>query len=76
MECIGDYARFEATNIHFGNSLKYIDEYTEDNVVTELNLPASLKAIGSKAFYQCHRLKNIYIPEGVESIGDDAFGLS
>lgn len=76
LECIGDYTRFEATNIHFGNSLKYIAEETEDHVVTELNLPASLKAIGSHAFYRCGRLENIYIPEGVESIGDDAFGLS
>ena len=76
LECIGNRTYLDATNIHFGNSLKYIGDNTRSGSVTELNLPASLKAVGSHAFYQCTQLKNIYIPEGVESIGDDAFGLS
>lgn len=77
LECIGDHTYLDAINIHFGNSLKYIGDSAGDgSSVTELNLPASLRAVGSHAFYRCEQLKNIYIPEGVESIGDNAFGLS
>ena len=40
------------------------------------NAPAAssqLKKIGNWAFYNCHALQNIVIPEGVEEIGDGAF---
>ena len=41
------------------------------------NTPASsasqLQTIGNWAFYNCHELQNLTIPEGVTSIGDGAF---
>ncbi len=36
-------------------------------------MPASLRTIGNDAFYGCDGLTNVVIPEGVTSIGLEAF---
>lgn len=38
-------------------------------------LPPSIKKIGDYAFYECKELKNVVIPNLVESIGERSFGL-
>ena len=38
-------------------------------------LPPSIKKIGDYAFYDCKELKNVVIPNLVESIGERSFGL-
>ena len=47
------------------------------NVSGRLNAPATstsqLQKIGNWAFYNCHELQNLTIPEGVTEIGDGAF---
>ncbi|MDE6293860.1 MAG: leucine-rich repeat protein [Clostridiales bacterium] len=40
----------------------------------QLLLPAALKKINNRAFFNCLALKSLDIPQGVTSIGDDAFG--
>ncbi len=44
--------------------------------LTGIELPATLKRIGTKAFYDCRNAKfeKVYIPASVTSIGDKAFG--
>ena len=37
------------------------------------DIPAGVKTIGQKAFYECHLLRSVEFPDGIESIGDNAF---
>ena len=41
--------------------------------LVNLDLPDTLRQIGSQAFYMCQSLAGIVIPNGVESVGDSAF---
>ena len=41
--------------------------------LTEINLPNTLKTIGSNAFYGCQSMKSLTLPEGLETIGTYAF---
>ena len=49
----------------------------QTNISGRLNAPAAsesrLQRIGNWAFYNCHELQNLTIPEGVKEIGDGAF---
>lgn len=50
-----------------------------DRKLSSVKLSQSLKTIGDMAFYRCSNLKEIEIPNGIETIGNDAFescGLS
>ena len=42
-------------------------------MLSEINWPASLKAIEDAAFEKCQSLKSIDFPTGLKSIGGDAF---
>ena len=42
----------------------------------EVNLPTTMKIIGSKAFAQCGKLSTVVLYDGIESIADDAFSGS
>ena len=41
--------------------------------LTAINLPTSIRVIGSNAFYQCYGFTSIVIPNGVTTIGENAF---
>ena len=41
--------------------------------LTNVNIPSTIKSIGIEAFYGCERLNTIYIPEGVEELGNGIF---
>ena len=43
--------------------------------ITSAALPAQLKTIEDRAFYQCESLWTVQIPAGVETIGENAFAL-
>lgn len=45
------------------------------NGVTKINLPSSLRTIGSLAFGYCNGLKEIIVPNGVTNIDNWAFGM-
>ena len=46
----------------------------ESNSFKELRIPKSLKDLPSKAFYECSELRDAYIPDTVNKIGDTLFG--
>ena len=47
--------------------------YLNNNLVTALTIPDSVKSIGNYAFRGCTSLTSVTIGNGVTSIGDDAF---
>lgn len=51
------------------------DYFCQDNTaLTSLFIPENVKTIGKKAFYRNYNLNEIIFDEGVESIGESAFG--
>ena len=51
------------------------DYFCQDNsCLKELNIPGNVKSIGKKAFYRTFGLKELFIDEGVETIGESCFG--
>lgn len=44
--------------------------------VEEVYLPSTMKSVGRLAFYRAKNLKKVVIPEGVESINEEAFAES
>ena len=63
LEIIGDSA-FEC-----GRSEK------DCNALTSINIPDSVKTIGSKAFYNNRLLKSVNLPDNVEMIGESSFEM-
>lgn len=53
------------------SNLTHVEYMNGENVLE--GFPASLKSIGTRAFFGCHKLKTIHIPEGLLNIGDGAF---
>ena len=48
-------------------------EYDGYGLVTSVELPATIKAIGDQAFYRCYDLGEMELPDGIETIGGSAF---
>lgn len=69
LESIG-YRAFEncrsLSAVHFGGST---EEQADDPAASQ----CALQRIGNWAFYNCHQLQELNIPEGVTEIGDAAF---
>ena len=53
-----------------------IDDYAfyEAEWLCEVVVPATVRSIGTRAFFGCYRLHRITVPTGVTEIGDFAFG--
>lgn len=47
--------------------------FSEDYRITKMELPDSLRVIGSQAFVNCRGLNPLVVPDGVTDIADDAF---
>ena len=62
------------TSIKVPEGVAYIGNLTDEwDNVRSVELPSTLKEVGSYAFYMCSNLQTIEIPEGVTCIGDWAF---
>lgn len=61
---IGAYAFYTATST---------EGYSDYPNMTSLQIPNTVTKIGANAMYSCTNLKNITIPDSIESIGEDAF---
>ena len=63
--------------IEFPESLKIIGDgaFCGCKKLENVKLPDSLKSIGGASFVHC-KIKSIYIPESVESIGENCFTVS
>ncbi len=73
---IGSDAFSGCTNlIQKENGVSYVDKWVIDcdTSVTSVTLRSDTVGISDKAFYNCTNLTSITIPEGVTSIGSDAF---
>ncbi len=55
---------------YYGKDVKL---YLDGELLTEVEIPATVTSIGTYAFRNCSRLTSIILPEGVTSIGGSAF---
>lgn len=47
--------------------------FSDNQTITSLVIPASVRLIGDRAFYQCKSLQSLTLSEGLETIGDRSF---
>lgn len=77
---IGDYAFYNCQNLRklssLPSNLKYLGRYsfwTCKNLTEPITLPEGLEAIEEKTFANCEKLRAIYLPASIKSIGYYAF---
>ena len=49
------------------------DAFREDEILEQVTLPPSVQSIGDQAFYGCPKLNTVYMNEGLQEIGLNAF---
>lgn len=47
--------------------------FSDNQTITSLVIPTSVKTIGDRAFYQCKSMQSLTLSEGLETIGDRSF---
>ncbi len=62
------FYRWDSNPLFYAKNL-----YLNDNLVTNLTIPNSVKTISKYAFYNCKSIKNVTIPNSVTSIEESAF---
>ena len=61
-------------NVPYSNPLIYAHNlYLNDQLLTDLVVPSTIKSIGVNAFYGCTSLQSVTIPQTVKTIGSNAF---
>ena len=62
------------THIKVPSSVKHISEecFSGGHILTDVEIPLTVKSIGDRALYYCEELNKIDLPEGVE-LGNDVF---
>ena len=76
---IGSYAFntcFALTSLTLPNSLESIgsNAFQTCKNIESVEIPASCKIIEASAFMSCHKLREVIFHEGLQTIGDEAFG--
>lgn len=71
---LGCPAELEASNFENATTIA-INAFVQNNTVTKVTLPATLKFIGDRAFYKCTNLEEVIFENGsmLSSIGVEAF---
>jgi hypothetical protein len=68
---------FDVTTLTIGDGVEVLPcNFVAYSNITEVNIPASVKEIGDRAFYECHQLAGAEIPDGVVAVGEFAFSGS
>ena len=49
------------------------DEACYNSGITDVTIPGSVKAIGFRAFFHCQNMTDVYLSEGLETIGNHVF---
>ena len=81
-ECLNTGARdkrhyFAITTLTIGDGVEVLPcNFVAYSNITEVNIPASVKEIGDRAFYECRQLAGVVIPDGVVAVGEEAFSES
>ncbi len=73
---IGGYSAFyntSLTTVTVPEGITTVNGFYNCPTLKTVNLPSTLKEIGSSAFASCTSLENLTIPKGVEKIGSYAF---
>lgn len=73
---IGDYAFQDCTSLPIVDNVRYADTYligAVDSLQSAYKIKEGTRWIGNEAFYCCTEMKEITIPETVETIGNEAF---
>ncbi len=68
-----DGVTYTVTAIDATGSSGNIGCFTDCSLMTQVNIPSTIKYIGAKAFNNCPLLGTVTIPSSVDSIGTDAF---
>lgn len=74
--CVGQsaFAYCKAKEIVLPSTVKAIERYAFSNAdIEKINIPSSVTEIGGSAFHCCYNLKEITIPDSIESIKDNTF---
>ena len=68
------FAHTSITSIHLSDALTAIGAYAFSNTnISDIHLPNGLTEIPDGAFFACHSLAAIDLPQSVQSIGEHAF---
>ena len=75
----GNPWRANTVNGYEEDNLFYLDNsktrLTASRHITSADVPASVRVIGTRAFYYRSSLASVTLPEGLDTIGDQAFGV-
>lgn len=71
---IGELPTSGITTVNIGNTVESLpNNFVKESAITDINIPASVTAIGDSAFFGCTGITSLTIPESVSSIHDNAF---
>ena len=60
----------------FNKAKTTLVRFPAGKIAEDYTVPATVKRVGSSAFLACGNIRNVVVPKGVTSIGDDAFQTS
>lgn len=66
-------SRINAVDLSKTKLAEISDACFSNSLITKITLPATVKKISNRGFYQCPLLTDVVFPEGMEELGMDAF---
>ena len=73
--CYPAYFNSRLTTVELPEGLESIGNFAFSRCVllTQINIPSTVKVIGKRAFGDCESLESVVLPEGLEQLGGEAF---